>query len=154
MRRQAALAAFEKLRPGNRVTIEQFLASLQRHREMWAVASALGILDFAQAIAGGRAPSTSEPTAQPLQTRISEIQKNNLKSAILHLLDGKTGMNHIEVTAAIIAGGLAPAGIDRPELPEKLRQPLHELVVERKLHTVGEKRRMKYLAGPGEKKSR
>lgn len=146
VRRQAALAAFRKLHPNNRITVEQFLAGLQCHKEMWAVVSTLGILDFTEALVSHQSPIAVQP--QRRRTRISDDQKSNLKGAILRVLDGKaSGMNRIEVTAAIIAGGMTPAGLDRAELPEKLRQPLHELVAEDKLHTVGEKRLMKYLSG-------
>jgi hypothetical protein len=147
LRRKAALSAFRKLHPSNRVTVEQFLAGLQHHKEMWAALSTLGILDFAEALVGRRETATAaEPTQR--RTRISDDQKSALKSAILRVLEGKSsGMNRIEVTAAIIVGGLAPDGLDRAELPEKLRQPLHELVTEGKLHTTGEKRSLKYLSG-------
>ncbi len=42
---------------------------------------------------------------------------------------------------------LATIGVKRDELATKLRQPLGELVGDRKLHTVGEKRLMKYHVG-------
>ena len=56
-------------------------------------------------------------------------------------------MNRIEITAAIIVGGQVPPGVERSELADKLRQPLHELVSGGQLYTVGEKRLMKYLSG-------
>ncbi len=42
---------------------------------------------------------------------------------------------------------LATIGVKRDELAAKLRQPHGELVGDKKLHTVGEKRLMKYHAG-------
>jgi len=42
---------------------------------------------------------------------------------------------------------LATIGVKREELADKLRQPLGELVADKKIHTVGEKRLMKYHAG-------
>lgn len=150
VRRKAALAAFHKLRPSNRVTVEQFLGGLHTHKEMWVVVGSLGIVEFAEALAGHHVPAPSETRRR--RTRINDGQKSSLKAAILRMLEGHAaGMNRIEVTAAIIAGGLAPQGIERAALPEKVRQPLHELVAEGKLHTVGEKRLMKYVMGPSGK---
>jgi hypothetical protein len=146
VRRKAALLAFRKLHPSNRVTVEEFLAGIEGHHEMWAAVSKLGIVDFAEALAGRQQEAAASPAHR--RTRISEDQKKTLKSAIARVIEGKSGgMTRIEVTAAIIAGGLTPAGVDRAELPEKLRQPLHELVAEGKLHTVGQKRLMKYHSG-------
>jgi len=42
---------------------------------------------------------------------------------------------------------LATIGVKRDELAAKLRQPHGELVGDKKRHTVGEKRLMKYHAG-------
>ena len=42
---------------------------------------------------------------------------------------------------------LATVGVRRDELADKLRQPLGELVADKKIHTNGEKRLMKYYAG-------
>lgn len=146
IRRKAALSAFYKLRLNNQITVEQFLNSLERHKEMWEVVGSLGILDFAEALTGHRAQSETAPKRQ--RTRISDEQKNSLKEAILRVLEGKMGgLNRLEVTATLVANGLSPAGISRTELPEKLRQPLHELLAEGKLHTVGEKRLLKYVFG-------
>ena len=120
LRRKAALAAFAKLRPGNRITVEQFLTQLERHKDLWAAVSTLGMVDFAEAIAGHRIPSTVE-TARP-RTRINDEQKNSLKRAILRVLAGHpAGLNRTELTAALLGSGLAPAGIDPTELSEKLR---------------------------------
>ena len=53
VRRVAALATFHRLRPGNDITVEEFLTSLQAHEELWAVVRSLGIVEFAPALAGG-----------------------------------------------------------------------------------------------------
>src|SRR5690349_17227152 len=91
--------------------------------------------------------SVAEPAGKRRQ-RLSEDQKSSLKNAILMVLEGQSGgRSRTELTAAIAAAGLSPADIARADLAEKLRQPLHELLVENKLHTVGEKRLMKYLLG-------
>lgn len=153
VRRKAALAAFEKLRPSNAVTVEQFLNAVQRHSEMWAAVSTLGIVEFAESLVGEREPALAEP--RPQRTRMNDAQKEGLKNAVLRVLEGQAaGLNRIEITAAIIVAGLVPQGIDRSDLADKLRQPLHELAAESKLHTVGEKRLMKYLFGPGGKKAK
>jgi hypothetical protein len=44
--------------------------------------------------------------------------------------------------------------VKRDELADKLRQPLGELVGDHKIHTVGEKRLMRYHAGAQEIKKR
>lgn len=152
VRRNAALAAFHKLRPRSDITVEQFLGGLQGHKEMWAVVGSLGIVEFARALASHPSTAATEPRRR--RTRINDDQKNSLKGAILRVLEGQSaGMKRIEVTAAIIVGGLVPSGIDRATLPEKVRQPLHELVAEGKLRTVGKKRLMKYVVGPSGKKA-
>ena len=46
---------------------------------------------------------------------------------------------------------LSTVGVDRAELANKLRQPLGELVGDNKIHTIGEKRLMKYHSGPKKK---
>lgn len=150
VRRKAALSAFQKLRPSSSVTIEQFLASLQRHQELWAAVSSLGIVDFAEMILGKRQSSGSSSEAAPTRTRtrVSDAQKTSLKSAILWVLEShEEGMSRTELAETIIAAGLRPNGIERDEVAEKIRQPLHELIGEGKLHTVGEKRLMRYLFG-------
>jgi hypothetical protein len=148
VRKKAALAAFKKLLPNNRVTVEQFFSGLQRHKDIWTAVATLGVTEFAAIIAGRRevAPSAVEPSKR--RTRLSDDQKGSLKNAILLVLEGSSGgKSRTEITAAIDAAGLSPADIARPDLAEKLRQPLHELLGENKLHTVGEKRLMKYILG-------
>lgn len=149
VRRKAALAAFKKLLPNNRVTVEQFFTGLQRHKDIWSAVATIGILDFAGVIAGRQGGhSEAAPTGSKRRTRLSDEQKGSLKNAILLVLEGSSGgKSRTEITAAIDAAGLSPADIARPDLAEKLRQPLHELLGENKLHTVGEKRLMKYILG-------
>ena len=43
---------------------------------------------------------------------------------------------------------LATIGVKRYELADKLRQPLGEPVADHKILTIGEKRLMRYHAGP------
>jgi len=149
VRNKAALAAFRKLHPGNRTTVEEFLSSLQRHKEMWAAVSGLGIVDFAESVLGRKkGTAAAAPETARRRTRINDEQKQSLRGAILRVLDGQGGgMSRVEISAAIIDGGLTTTGIDHNDLAEKLRQPLHELVSEGKVHTVGERRAMKYLTG-------
>ena len=89
VRRAAALTAFQKLQPSNHITVEQFLTAIQRHSEMWAVVSTLGIVEFAESLLGSRPPIDPERGRQ--RTRISDEQQNALKDAVLQVLDGKTG---------------------------------------------------------------
>lgn len=152
VRRKAALSAFQKLRPGSGVSIEQFLSGLQRHSELWAVVGTLGIVDFAEMLLGKRAPGASVgsgPAApRKSRTRVSDAQKTSLKSAILWVLEShEEGMSRTELAETVIAAGLRPNGIERDDVPEKIRQPLHELIAEGKLHTVGQKRLMRYMFG-------
>ena len=144
---QAALAAFRRLHPTNDITIGQFLDQLQGHKDVWTVVGALGIADFAAALA--RRPALAAVEARLRRTRINDEQKSSLKQAILRVLESHGGgMNRNEITAVLIDDGLVPPGIEPAVLGEKVRQPLHELIAERKLHTVGEKRSMRYMVGP------
>ena len=59
----------------------------------------------------------------------------------------KDGLSHTEIAGQIGDDVLATLGVKRDELAAKLRQPLGELVEDKKLHTIGEKRLMKYHAG-------
>jgi hypothetical protein len=147
VRSQAALAAFRRLHPTNEITVGQFLDQLQGHKDMWAVVGALDVADFAAALA--RRPASAAGAAQPRRTRINEEQKSSLKQVILRVLGSHGGgMNRSEITAVLIDDGLVPPGIEPAVLGEKVRQPLAELISERKLHTVGEKRLMIYMVGP------
>jgi len=156
LRRQAALRTFYKLHPNNRVTVEQFISSVKQNKDIWSAVSTLGVLDFAEAVLGNRggAAKASRSESKPhKRTRLSETQKNSLKSAILGVLTGnKEGSNRNEIAKAISADQLSSINLDRGELANKLRQPLAELVGDGKIHTVGEKRLMKYLHGNGPRK--
>ena len=59
----------------------------------------------------------------------------------------KDGLSRTEIAGQIGDDVLATIGVRRDELAAKLRQPLGELIGDRKLHSVGEKRLMKYHAG-------
>lgn len=151
VRRLAALATFYRLRPSNSVTVEQFISELQGHQELWSAVRSLGIVEFAEALAGHHAPIATKPQRRP---RLTEEQKISLAATILRVLAGHPpGMSRTELTTAIITTGLTPVGIKRTDLPIKVRQPLHELLAAGKLHTVGEKRLMKYVLGSREMKS-
>ncbi len=155
LRRMAALATFYKLHPSNRVTVEQFLSGLKQNKDIWAVVATLGVVDFAEALLGnrpatGKAPREGRPGKR---TRLTDNQKTALKAAILTVLgSNKDGLNRNDIARAIGAEQLSAIGIDRAELANKLRQPLAELVADSKIHTVGEKRLMKYLSGSGSRK--
>lgn len=152
LRRQAALTMFYKLHPSNKVNVEQFINGIKQHKDVWSVVSTMGVVDFAEAVSGSRAGGVKAPKAETKaggkRTRLNENQKSALKSAIIKTLsDNKDGLNRNEIAKAITAEQLTAIGVDRAELANKLRQPLGELVGDTKIHTVGEKRLMKYLAG-------
>lgn len=154
LRRQAALNMFYKLHPTNKVNVEQFIAGIKQHKDVWSVVSTMGVVDFAEAILGGKtrpvAPAAGKPTRR---TRLNESQKTNLKALIQKALgDSKDGLNRNEIAKAVSNEQLATIGVSRDELANKLRQPLGELVADGKIHTVGEKRLMKYLVGSGSRK--
>ena len=156
LRRQAAVTMFVKLRPSNKVSVEEFLSGLKQHKDVWSVVSTMGILDFASTLTGG--PKESEPKAAKAakggkRTRLSEAQKNSLKGLIVNVLAGvKDGLSRAEIASHSNEDLLGNIGVNRDDLADKLRQPLGELVRENKIHTVGEKRLMKYFAGPDAKK--
>lgn len=151
IRREVTLAAFHGLRPNNDITVEKFLGVLHDRQGMWPIVGSLGVVEFAQAIAGRQISIAPELR----RTRINEGQKSSIKGAILSVLENQSaGMNRHQVTATIIAKGLTPHGIEHGTLEAKTRQPLHELVAEKKLHTVGQKRLMKYVLSPSVKKAK
>lgn len=155
VRRKAAVSTLNNLRLSNRVTVEQFVASIQKHKDVWAVVAQMGILDLASALSGqGSAPRDSEGTSgERVRTRLSDEQKAGLKGVALRLLEShRAGLSRTELAAVIRDEQLKPAGIADEELADKLRIPLSELVGENKIHTVGEKRLMKYVPGGTKKK--
>ncbi len=156
LRRQAALRTFYKLHPNNRVTVDQFINSVKQNKDIWSAVSTLGVLDFAEAVLGHRTgvSRVGRGEGKPhKRTRLSEAQKNGLKSAIAAVLgSNRDGLNRNEIAKAINSDQLTAMNLDRGELANKLRQPLAELVSDNKIHTVGEKRLMKYLAGAGSRK--
>jgi len=149
LRRQAALAMLPKLRPSAKVTMADFLDTLQQHKDVWTAVLGMSVVEFASVLSGGpRAESAAPTTAPAKRTRISDAQKNSIKGAIVSVLgQHKDGLSRTEIAGQIGDNVLATIGVKRDELADKLRQPLGELVGDRKLHTVGEKRLMKYHVG-------
>ena len=155
LRRQAALTMFHKLHPTNKMSVERFIADIKQHRDVWSVVSAMGIVDFAESILGGksRAPAAPVGGKPARRTRLNENQKTTLKTVIQKTLgDSKDGLNRNEIAKNVSNEQLTHIGVSRDELANKLRQPLSELVGDGKIHTVGEKRLMKYLVGSGSRK--
>jgi hypothetical protein len=153
VRRKAALSTIHNLRLNNRVTVDQFVSSIQKHKDVWAVVSTMGIIDLAMALTGRAAPAPEKEAAPKTRTRLSDEQKSGLKGVALRLLEShKAGLSRTELAAVIRDEQLKPAGIADEELADKLRIPLAELVNENKIHTVGEKRLMKYVPGATKKK--
>jgi hypothetical protein len=136
------------------VTVEQFIADIKQHKDVWAVVSGMGIVDFADAILGGKVRAPAAPAGKPARrTRLNENQKNTLKNIIQKTLgESKDGLNRNEIAKNITNDQLTAISVSRDELANKLRQPLSELVSDGKIHTVGEKRLMKYLLGSGSRK--
>lgn len=149
LRRQAALAMLPKLRPSSRVTMAEFLDTLQQHKDVWTAVLGMSVVEFASILSGGQRAESSAPIAVPAKrTRISDAQKNSIKGAIVSVLgQHKDGLSRTEIAGQIGDDVLATIGVRRDELAAKLRQPLGELIGDRKLHSVGEKRLMKYHAG-------
>ena len=149
LRRQAAMSMLSKLRPSPRVTMAEFLDSLQQQREVWSAVLEMSAVDFAALIVGGpKTEATKTAPEQTKRTRISEAQKNSLKGAIVSVLGNhKDGLSRTDIAGQIGEDVLATIGVKRDELADKLRQPLGELVDDNKIHTVGEKRLMRYHAG-------
>ncbi|MFO0621846.1 MAG: hypothetical protein U0745_10645 [Polyangia bacterium] len=149
LRRQAALTMFFKLHPTNKVSVEQFINELKQHKDVWAAVSEMGILDFAENLIGGaKVKAAAKPDGESKRTRLSEGQKNSLKGIIVSVLSSANGgLSRTEIADNISNDLLNTVGVDRAELANKLRQPLGELVADHKIHTVGEKRLMKYHHG-------
>ncbi len=149
LRRQAALAMLPKLRLSAKMTMADFLDTLQQHKDVWTAVLGMSVVEFASVLSGGPRAESSAPIAAPAKrTRISDAQKNSIKGAIVSVLaQHKDGLSRTEIAGQIGDDVLATIGVKRDELAAKLRQPLGELVGDKKLHTVGEKRLMKYHAG-------
>ena len=152
MKRQAALQMFAKLRSNNRVAVEQFLEGLRQHKEVWSVVSTMGVLDFASSLTGRNEAGQQSPaqaTGQPgKRIRLTDSQKNALKRVIVNVLAGiRDGLTRAQIAKYTNEDLLGNVGVSRQELAAKLRQPLGELVADGKIHTVGEKRLMRYYAG-------
>lgn len=154
LRRQAAERLLYKLQPTNKFSVEQFIAGIKQHRDVWAVVSTMGVVDFAEALLGGKArPAVASAGKPTRRSRLTETQKNAIKVAIQKALtESKEGLNRNDIAGRIGNDQLANIGVGRDELANKLRQPLGELVSDGKIHTVGEKRLMKYVMGSGPRK--
>ena len=149
LRRQAALSMLSKLRPSARVTMAEFLDTLQQHKDVWTAVLSMSVVEFASNLGGRPHSEAVAPTeSKTKRTRISDAQKNSLKGAIVSVLGNHhDGLNRADLAGQIADNVLATIGVKREELADKLRQPLGELVADKKIHTVGEKRLMKYHAG-------
>ena len=149
LRRQAALSMLSKLRPSARVTMAEFLDTLQQHKDVWSAVLSMSVVEFASNLAGRPHSEAVAPTeSKTKRTRISDAQKNSLKGAIVSVLGNHhDGLNRADLAGQIADNVLATIGVKREELADKLRQPLGELVADKKIHTVGEKRLMKYHVG-------
>ena len=114
LRRQAALNMFYKLHPTNKVTVEQFINQLRQHKDVWGVVSTMGVVDFAEALSGGKRIPEKAATKPARRTRLNESQKTNLKSVILKTLsENKDGLNRNEIAKAVTNEQLTTIGIDR-----------------------------------------
>jgi hypothetical protein len=107
------------------------------------------VVEFASNLAGRQhSEAVTAPEQKTKRTRISDAQKNSLKGAIVSVIGNHhDGLNRANLAAQISDDVLATIGVRRDELADKLRQPLGELVADKKIHTIGEKRLMKYYAG-------
>jgi hypothetical protein len=149
LRRQAAIAMLPKLRPSPKVSMAEFLDTLQQHKDVWKTVLEMTAVDFSSVLLGGGRTERPSKSAPSRRTRISDAQKNSLKGAIVSVLSKqRDGLNRNEIAGQISDDVLSTMSIKRAELADKLRQPLHELVDENKIHPVGEKRLLKYHAGP------
>lgn len=157
LKRQAALSMFQKLQPNNKTTVDQFLAALKQHKEVWSIVANMGIVEFADAINDGRRlregrGRQAEARGEGKRTRLNEQQKQALKGMVVSVLaDAKEGYTRHEIARNIGNEQILNWGVARHELANKLRQPLAELVSENKIYTVGEKRLLRYLHGSGAK---
>ena len=77
------------------------------------------------------------------------MRRRTLKGAIVSVLGNhKDGLSRTDIAGQMGDDILATIGVKRDELADKLRQPLGELLADNKIHSVGEKRLMRYHAGP------
>lgn len=150
LRREAALRMFQKLHPTNKTTVDGLLEGLKRQPDVWSVVSTMGVVDFAESLLGHSAEDDKgEPAPVVRRTRLTDGQKSSLKGIIIGVLaDTPSGLSRTEISSNINNELLANVGVDRDELANKLRQPLIELLADNKIHTIGEKRLMKYINGP------
>jgi hypothetical protein len=158
LRRQAVMATFAKLQPGNKITVEQFLQGIKQHKEVWNVVANMGIVDFADAINDGKRlrdlvrSRHLELRADGKRTRLSEHQKQALKGLVVRALaEHKEGLSRADIAKRIAPEQVIQLSIDPRELANKLRQPLGELTDEGRIYTVGEKRLLRYFASPTNK---
>lgn len=154
LKRQAAMSMFQKMQPTNKMSVDGFLQLLKQHKDVWSTVASMGIVDFADAINDGRRLREQlrsrhvDVRPEGKRTRLNEGQKQALKSIVMRILgDTRDGMNRNQLAETITQDQIISVGVTRAELANKLRQPLGELVVEGKVHTIGEKRLMKYLPG-------
>ncbi len=149
LRREAALAMLPKLRPSLRVSMAEFLDTLQQHKDVWKTVLEMTVVDFSKLLLGVRiGKATTRVSVR--RTRISDGQKNSLKGAIVSVLSQHPdGLNRTEIAGQISDDVVSTVGMRRDELADKLRQPLHALVTEKRIHAVGAKRLLKYRHGVG-----
>ena len=131
------------------MTMADCLDTLQQHKDVWTVVLGMSVVRFASILSGGpRVESAAQTRVPAKRTRISDVKKNSIKGAIVSVLgQHKDGLSRTEIVGQTGDDVLATIGVKRDDLAAKLRQPLVQLVGDKKLHTVGEKRLMKYHAG-------
>lgn len=148
VRKQAAQNLFLKLRPSNRILVSEFIEQLQNNSDVWHTVSRMGIVEFAQGILG-ETPSDGPKTrtaSKQARTRLSMQQKSLLSDEILKVLKvTPQGLSRHEISNQIGNPFATLAGIDPQELEAKLRQPLLELLQEKTISSVGQKRSLRYL---------
>lgn len=144
--RKAALAVLERIRFSNSTSLGDFLAEMKQRKDLWAVLNTVGIVDFAMAICGVMPGEERDADGEP-RTRISEAQKQGLKNLVLKVLTATNeGLNRKDISARFGDNDLEALGLQRNDkLPDKLRQPLLELVRESRIRSEGEKRLLVYL---------
>ena len=146
LRRQVARSAIESMRPSNRLSVGDFLTALQQDPEVWDAVASLGLMDFAGSVTGRR---RSWPGLVPAKrSRLTATQTASLKSAIVAvLMRHADGLVRRQIAQSFDEKAMKRLRLDRSTLPRKLRQPMAQLLAERKIHTVGQKRGARYFAG-------